>query len=62
MTLINWDNAKPPGLHVNVRVARKPKSVRSVQSQKDLTGWTFQDGKVSFKTDLVWADYILIEK
>jgi hypothetical protein len=36
--------------------------VRSVQQQQDIDGWEFNDGILSFTTDLEWADYILIAK
>ena len=62
LTLINWDNEVQPELTVKVRVDTKPKSVRSVQSQRDLADWTYENGVLAFATDLEWADYILIEK
>ena len=62
MTLVNWDNMELPGLQVNVRLPAAPKMVRSVQQQQEIEGWEFNDGILSFTTDLEWADYILIAK
>ena len=45
-----------------MKLAAKPKSVRSVQQQKDLKGWTYEDGKLTFNTSLEWADHFLIAK
>jgi len=62
VTLVNWDNMELPGLQVNVRLPAAPKMVRSVQQQQEIEGWEFNDGILSFTTDLEWADYILIAK
>jgi len=62
LTLVNWDNKEEPKLKVKVRLPNKPASVRSVQNQSAIPGWTYAGGVLSFTTDLEWADYILIAK
>jgi hypothetical protein len=62
VTLVNWDNMELPGLQVRVRLPAAPTAVRSVQQQQELEGWEFNDGILSFTTDLEWADYILVAK
>ena len=62
VTLTNWDNETLPGLTVSVKLPAAPASVRSVQQQKELEGWKFQDGRLTFNTDLEWADYIILPK
>jgi hypothetical protein len=62
VTLVNWDNEKQPELTVNVRLANQPKSIRTVQGQKTIRGWSYKDGVLSFTTSLGWADYILIDQ
>ena len=60
VTLTNWDNQPIRDLTVTVRLPRAPASVRSVQQQRQLPGWTFENGAVTFTTDLEWADYFLL--
>lgn len=62
VTLVNWDNAAAKGLTVAVRLPFKPKSIRSVEQQKELAGWTYDSGMLTFTTDLNWADYLLIAR
>lgn len=60
VTLVNWDNQPLEDLKVRVRLQDAPRSIRSVQQQRQLKGWDFQDGVLTFNTDLEWADYILL--
>ena len=36
-------------------------SIRSVQQQKKLRGWTYADGTLTLTTELEWADHILLK-
>lgn len=60
VTLVNWDNQPLEDLKVRVRLQDAPRSIRSVQQQRQLKGWDFRDGVLTFNTDLEWADYILL--
>jgi len=60
LTLVNWDNKPLRRLVVKVRMNKAPKLVRSVQQQRQLKGWTFRDGVLTFTTSLEWADYFLL--
>lgn len=62
LTLVNWDNNPVEDMEVTLSLPFKPKSIRSVQQQKNLKGWTYADGKLTLKTDLQWADYLLLPK
>lgn len=62
ITLVNWDNIPLTDLKVRVRVEGMPSSIRSVQQQRQLEGWDFSDGVLTFSTDLEWADYFLLPK
>jgi hypothetical protein len=60
VTLVNWDNAPIKDLKVTVKLAAKPKGVRSVQQQKALGGVAYENGAATFTTDLEWADYFVL--
>jgi len=62
LTLVNWDNEPVNGMKATVKLPFKPKSVRSVEQQKDLEGWTYENGELVLTTDLNWADYLLLAK
>jgi hypothetical protein len=62
LTLVNWDNRVLSGLEVAVAVPFRPTSLRSVQQQRDITGWTYEDGVLRFVSDLEWADYFLVAR
>jgi len=61
LTLVNWTNAPLKDIEVKVRMARKPRQVRSVQQQKEVAS-TYADGVLTMKLDLEWADYVLLPK
>jgi hypothetical protein len=61
LTLVNWTNAPLKAVNVQVKLAAAPKSVRSVEGQKELNV-TWDQGTASFTTDLKEADYILLRK
>lgn len=62
VTLVNWDNQTIETLTVKVRLPATPASVRSVQQQRELRGWSFENGTLTFTTSLEWADYFLMPK
>jgi len=62
LTLVNWDNRPLRGLTVRVRMPAAPRAVRSVQQQRELQGWRYEDGMLTFTTDLEWADYFLLPR
>ncbi|MHB9106453.1 MAG: beta-galactosidase trimerization domain-containing protein [Armatimonadota bacterium] len=62
LTLVNWDNTPLPGLTVSVKMPAAPKSIRSVQDQKNVTGAKYENGTLTFTTDLEWANYYLLAK
>jgi hypothetical protein len=60
VTLTNWTDG-PQKIEVRLRSPVAPKSVRTVQGQKVLAA-KYADGVVTFTTDVVDADYVLVEK
>jgi hypothetical protein len=62
LTLVNWDNEPLPGLTVSIKMPAAPKSIRSVQGQKELPGAKYENGTLTFTTDLEWADYYILGK
>ena len=61
VTLTNWDNQPLKDLTVSVAMGAAPAYVRSVQQQGNVES-TFADGRLTFSTDLEWADYFLLPK
>jgi hypothetical protein len=61
LTLVNWTDAPLEALGVEVRVPAAPKSVRSVEQQKDID-WSYESGIVTFTTRLTEADFLLLPK
>jgi len=59
VTLINWSNRPIKALQVYLKLPAAPKTVRSVQQQKDVA-WSFGSGMVNFATDLDAADFFLL--
>jgi len=62
LTLVNWDNKQLPGLTVSIKMPAAPKFIRSVQGQKNLPGAKYENGTLTFTTDLEWADYFILAK
>lgn len=61
LTLVNWTNAPLPAVKVKVRLTAAPKSVRSVQQQKELPS-SFAEGVLEITTPLTEADYLLLPR
>ena len=60
VTLVNWTNEpKVTGLTVSVKLARRPASVFSVEQQKALS-FGYQDGALTFKTNVTEADFVKV--
>jgi hypothetical protein len=61
VTLVNWTNSPIKDLKVEVKLDYAPKSVRSVEAQKNVAVEA-AGGGVKITTDLNWADYLLLTK
>jgi hypothetical protein len=61
VTLVNWTNSPLKELTLQVKTDKAPRSVRSVEGQKELPV-QFNGGVVVLTTDLKEADYILLMK
>jgi len=47
---------------VSIKMPAAPRFVRSVQQQKNLPNTKFENGALTFTTDLEWADYFILGK
>ncbi|MEZ6141125.1 MAG: beta-galactosidase trimerization domain-containing protein [Zavarzinella sp.] len=61
VTLTSWNNAPLQKLECRIPCSFSPKSVRSVQQQKDLP-FQFQNGEVVLTLDLADSDFLLLKK
>ncbi|MFM8890985.1 MAG: beta-galactosidase trimerization domain-containing protein [Planctomycetia bacterium] len=61
LTLANWTSEPVRNLKVRVRLAARPKEVRSVQAGRAVPA-EFKDGVLTLTTDLEWADHVLLPK
>jgi hypothetical protein len=59
VTLVNWTNGPLKDLHVAVKLAYRPREVRTVSGQKTIPV-EFADGAATFRLDLAEADYVLL--
>ena len=62
LTLVNWDNKQLPGLTVSIKMPAAPKFIRTVQGQKNIPDFKFENGVLTFTADLEWADYFILGK
>jgi len=62
LTLVNWDNKPQPGLTVSIKMPAAPKFIRSVQDQQNIQDAKYENGTLTFTTNLEWANYYLMPK
>lgn len=62
LTLVNWDNAPLTGLTISIKMPAAPKFIRTVQGQKNIPDFKYENGTLTFTTNLEYADYFILGK